>query len=151
MSPPYPNTTQRCARQECPIPIRNSNIRSTSLLRTPKQLPSNRTPENSTQSPNEKYKSIHSCILPDAKDFRDERRKQRIVPAGRKTVEDDESQPERVGGRGGCCEDAGEPEGEDAGCGEEERQDERVLPTEPVAGVASQDARHGVDGVGGCK
>ena len=54
-------------------------------------------------------------------------------------------------GRGGCCEDAGEPEGEDAGCGEEERQDERVLPTEPVAGVASQDARHGVDGVGGCE
>ena len=87
--------------------------------------------------------------MPDAKDLRDERRKQRIVPAGRKTVEHDESQPERVRGRGGCCEDAGEPEGEDAGCGEEKRQDERVLPTEPVAGVARQDACHGVDGVGG--
>ena len=51
-------------------------------------------------------------------------------------------------GRGGC-EDAGEPEGEDAGCGEEERQDKRVLPTKSVAGVARQDARHGVNGVGG--
>ena len=79
---------------------------------------------------------------------RDERRKQRIVPAGRETVEHDESQPERVRGRGGC-EDAGEPEGEDAECGEEERQEKRVLPTKPVAGVARQDARHGVDGVGG--
>ena len=50
--------------------------------------------------------------------------------------------------RGGC-EDAGEPKGEDAGCGEEERQEKRVLPTKPVAGVTGQDARHGVDGVGG--
>ena len=52
-------------------------------------------------------------------------------------------------GRGGCCEDAREPEGEDAGSGEEERQDKRVLPTEPVTGVTGQDASHGVDGVGG--
>ena len=51
-------------------------------------------------------------------------------------------------GRGGC-EDAGEPEGEDAGCGEEERQDKRILPTKPVAGVTGQDARHGIDGVAG--
>lgn len=54
-------------------------------------------------------------------------------------------------GRGGCGEDAREPEGENAGCGEEERQDERVLPTEPIASVARQDARHGVDSVGGCE
>ncbi len=148
MSPPYPNTTRRRTHQECPIPIRNTSIRSTSLLRTPEQLPSNRTPKNSAQAPYEKYKRIHSSVLPDAEDLGDERRKQRIIPAGRETVEHDESQPERVRGRGGC-EDAREPEGEDAGCGEEERQDKRVLPTEPVAGVAGQDARHGVDGVGG--
>jgi len=148
MSPPYPNTTHRRAHQECSIPIRNTSIRSTSLLRTPKQLPSNRTPKNSAQAPHEKDKRIHSSILPDAKDLGDERRKQRIVPAGRETVERDESQPERERGRGGY-EDAGEPEGEDAGCGEEERQDKRVLPTEAVAGVAGQDARHGVDGVAG--
>lgn len=135
MSPPYPNTTHRRAHQECPIPIRNTNIRSTSLLRTPEQLPSNRTPKNSAQTPYEKYKRIHSSVLPDAEDLGDERRKQRIVPAGRETVEHDESQPERERGRGGC-EDAGEPEGEDAGCGEEERQDKRVLLTEAVAGVA---------------
>lgn len=139
ISPPYPNTTRRRAHQECSIPIRNTGVRLTSLLRTPEQLPSNRTPKNSAQSPYEKYKRIHSGILPDAKHLGDERRKQRIVPAGRETVEHDESQPEREGGRCGY-EDAGEPEGEDAGCGEEERQDKRVLPTEAVAGVASQDA-----------
>ena len=148
MSPPYTYTTHRRAHQECPIPIRNISIRSTSLLRTPEQLPSNRTPKNSAQPPYEKYKRIHSSILPDAEDLGDERRKQRIVPAGRETVEHDESQPEREGGRG-ARQDAGEPEGEDAGCGKEERQNKRVLPTETVAGVAGQDARHGVDGVAG--
>ena len=146
MSPPYPNTTHRRARQESPIPICNESIRSTSLLRIPEQLPSNRTPKNSAQAPYEKYKRIHSSKLPDAEELGDERRKQRIVPAGRKTVEHDESQPEREGGRGGC-EDTGQPEGEDAGCGEEERQDKRVLPTEAVAGVTGKDATHGVDGV----
>ena len=87
--------------------------------------------------------------MPDAKDLGDERREQRIVPAGREAVERDKSQPEREGGRRGVCKDAGDPEGEDAGRGEEERQDKRVLPAEAVAGVARQDARHGVDGVAG--
>ena len=150
MSPPYPNTTHCRAHQECPIPICNTSICSTSLLRTPEQLSSNRTPKNSAQAPYEKYERIHSSILPDTKDLGDERRKQRIVPAGRETVEHDESQPERVRGGGGC-EDAREPEGEDTGCGEEERHDKRILPTESVAGIAGQDARHGVDGVGGRK
>lgn len=106
MSPPYPNTTHRRPHQECTIPIRNTSIRSTSLLRAPEQLPSNRTPKHSAQAPYKKYKRIHSSILPDAEDLGDERRKQRIVPAGRETVEHDESQPERERGRG-SCEDAG--------------------------------------------
>ncbi|KAL9613215.1 MAG: hypothetical protein Q9167_002231 [Letrouitia subvulpina] len=134
MSPPYPNTTHRRAHQECPVPICNTSIRPTSLLRTPEQLSSNRTPKNSAQPPYEKYKRIHSSILPDAEDLGDERRKQRI--------------PEREGGLGGC-ENAGEPKGEDAGCGEKERQNKRVLPTQAVAGIAGQDARHSVDGVAG--
>ncbi|KAL9041953.1 MAG: hypothetical protein Q9214_003936 [Letrouitia sp. 1 TL-2023] len=137
MSPPYPNTTNRCAHQECPVPIRNTDIRPTSLLRTPEQLSSNRTSKNSAQPPYEKNECIHSSILPNAEDLGDERRKQRIVPTGRET-----------GGRGGY-ENAGEPEGEDAGCSEEERKDKRVLPTEAVTGVAGQDARHGIDGVAG--
>ncbi len=145
MSPPYPNTTHRRAHQECPIQIRNTSIRSTPLFLTPEQLSSNRTPKNSAQAPDEKYPRIHSSILPDSKDLGDERRKQRVVPTGGEIVDHDESQPEREGGRGG----AGEPEREDAGCGEEERQEERVLSTEAVAGVADQDARDGVDGVAG--
>lgn len=145
MRPPYPNTTHRRAHQKRPIQIRNTSIRSTSLLRTPKQLSSYRTPKNSTQAPDEKYRRIHGSILPDAEDLGDERRKQRVVPASGEIVDNDESQPERERGRGG----AGEPEGEDAGCGEEERQDERVLSTEAVAGVTHQDARDGVDGVAG--
>lgn len=111
-------------------------------------MPTNRTPKNSPQAPDEKDKGIHSSILPDAEDFGDERREQRVVPAGGKTVEHDESQPEREGGRSGG-EDAGEPEGENAACGKQERQDKRVLPAETVTGVAGQDARDSVDGVTG--
>lgn len=145
--PPYPNTTHCRAHQECPIPIRDTSIRSCALVRAPKQLPTNRTPKHSPQTPYEEDKRIHSSILPDAEDLGDECWEQRIEPAARETVEHDESHPERDGGRSGY-QDTGEPEGKDAGCGEEERQDKRVLPAEAVAGVAGQDARHGVNGVG---
>jgi len=147
ISPPYANTKHGRTHQECAIPIRNTSIRSRPLFRTPKQLTANRAPKHSAQPPGEKDKCIHSSILADAEDLGDEGREQRIVSTGRDTVEHDESQPEGEGGRRGGCQDAREPEGKDAGCGEEERQDERVLPAEAVASVARQDATHGVDGV----
>jgi hypothetical protein len=85
--------------------------------------------------------------LSDSKDLGNQRREKGVITTSRKAVEDDEGEPEGAGTTTVSGKDTGEPECENTGSSKEQREDEGVLPSEFITGVARRDARHGVDGV----
>lgn len=141
--PSYPNTAHGRTHKQRAVPINDAGVR----LRIPEQLAADGAPEHGAEAPDEEDEGVDGGVLADAEDLGDEGGEEPVVAAGGDAVEHDEGEPQRERRRGRGRQDARQPEGEDAGRGHEEREDQRVLPPEPVARVARQHPRHGVDGV----